>query len=91
MKQTTNPQSDYLRILLHDDRRISRAIRQMARAHILLQSCIIQSPDVMELQNSSLKLIWHGCSISEYYTRIITGQVITDPARLLPCYLELPF
>lgn len=91
MKQTTNPHSDYLRILIHDDRRIYQAIRQMARAHTLLQSCIIQSPDVKELQSSTLKLIWHGCAISEYYTRIITGRVITDPARLLPCYLELPF
>lgn len=91
MKQTINPHSDYLRILLHDDRRISRAIRYIARAQNLLQSCIIQSPDVTELRNSSLKAIWHGCSISEYYTRIITGSIITDPARLLPYYLELPF
>lgn len=91
MTQANNSYSDNLRIMLHDDRRICRALRHLARAHRLLQSCILQSPELSAIQKANIDTLLKGCILSEHYTTIISGRVINDPSRLLPCYEALPF
>lgn len=86
MEQLTNPQSAILRVLLHDDRRITRAIKYLVRAHNMLRGCLYLSPEIKDIRDDILKSVFSGCHIIETYTEIIVSGVITDPARLLPDY-----